>query len=114
MSIRIIYCQEPERVIPAVLIDNRANIPAITNVTGFAIKAYTDAQVAMIVPGVLPYRLETDMGNLAGFMTLQTSGGGAGLYQFVLRPAFLSQKTEILGIISNFIMQGNWKADFLV
>ena len=45
MKTRFIYSQyECHRIIPGVLIDNRANIPAIKNKLGSVIKAYTGAE----------------------------------------------------------------------
>ena len=39
---------EYRRIIPAILIDKRDAIPAISNKTGFEIKAYTDREVAKV------------------------------------------------------------------
>jgi hypothetical protein len=114
-KIRFIYSNwEASRLIPAVLIDCRASIPAILNKTGAEIKAYTDVQVAVVTPETLFYRLEAVDGTLAGYLTLLFDGQGTpSVAQFQLRPAFKSQEATISGFISNFIRDGIWKQDKL-
>lgn len=115
MSRRILYNESYKRVIPAVLIDSRAFVPAITTATGYEVKAYTDAQVSLVTSTVIPYKIETDNGNLAGYFNLQvsTSPVSASVLNKQLRPAFQQFESEINQEISNFIQSSNWKADYL-
>lgn len=115
MTYKIVYCQEPNRVIPSVLIDARASIPEIANQIGVTIKAYTDAKVALVTATVISYRIETEEGNLAGFFSLQVILGSktASIQQFVLRPAFEQFLATISGLINTFITNNQWQADYL-
>lgn len=100
---------------PAVLIDSRANIPAITTASGFEVKAYTDLQVDRVTNTVLPYIIETEFGNLCGYFLLQvdTVSETARLIQKQLRPAFVQFDSQISNEISNFITSNKWQEDFL-
>jgi hypothetical protein len=115
MSYRVIYNEEYRRVIPAVLIDSRANIAAIKTAGGFAVKAYTDSQVALVTDTVIPYKIETNEGNLAGYFNLSVSTNpkSAVLLNAQLRPAFVQFNSEISQIISNFIISNDWQFDYL-
>lgn len=106
MTFNFKYCQEYARLIPGVLTDSRQNIPAILNKDGWAIKTYTDAQVATIVPGVLCYEIRSLDGNLAGYFTLQINNGVGSLISTQLRPAFVSFLPGISQQIATF-MSGN-------
>lgn len=115
MNYRIIYNQEYKRVIPAVLIDSRANINAIKTATGYEVKAYTDSQVALVTSLVIPYKIETLNGNLAGYFNLTVSDNPKTvvLLNAQLRPAFVQYNSEISQLISTFIISGNWEFDYL-
>lgn len=118
---------EYPRVIPAVLIDDRANIPAIANQTGAVIKAYFDVEVDKIKNNprdVLFYRIETINakgqiadGVLAGYFSLLIKGqmptAAASLYQFQLRPPFKQNTTGLSAEIAIFIQANIWKRDLL-
>lgn len=115
---------EFQRVIPAVLIDSRASIPAIANQTGAVIKAYFDVEVtkANNPQGVLFFKIETIKnknqtadGVLVGYFSLAIKGFGvsATLYQFQLRPAFQQFSTQISAEIAIFIMNNEWKQYYL-
>lgn len=112
MNYKFIYLQEVNRVIPAVLIDARASIPEIANQVGAVIKAYTDSKVALVTDAVIPYRIETEEGNLAGYFVLQVLPK-VEMQQFVVRPAFKQVLPIISAQINTFIQQNQWKADFL-
>ncbi len=115
MSYRIIYNQEYKRVIPAVIIDSRANISAVRTAGGFAVKDYTDAQVALVTDAVIPYKIETGNGNLVGYFNLTVSDHpkAAVLLNAQLRPAFVQFNSEISQLISNFILSNDWQFDYL-
>lgn len=112
MIFRFIYCEEPERIIPAVLIDSQYTIPSIANKVGFDIKSYTDAEVNKITDSVLPYKIETELGVLAGYFTIKIQDGI--LFQYQLRPSFKSFSNTISKQISNFIQDGEYKHDTLL
>lgn len=114
MNYRFIYSQsECSRVIPACLIDKRAAIPAISGQIGSVIKAYTDSQVALVTDTCVFYKIETDMGNLAGYFTLSVGGSAVVILQYELRPAFEQFSVVISGLIANFISNGTWQNDYL-
>jgi hypothetical protein len=124
MTYRFIYSNsESNRIIPAVLIDKRAAIPEIKNQVGSIIKAYTDARAALVTEDVLFYKIETDLGNLAGYFTLKVVRYisepellpvyVALLQATQLRPAFEQFSGTISGLISNFITQSEWSEDYL-
>jgi len=117
MTVRFIYEPDYPRLIPAILIDARASIPAIANQIGSVIKVYTDAAVTAVTPETIVYRLENAVsGVIAGFMTVNTSNRGqvGVLGTVTLRPAYQSSAAEISTLISNFIQSGSFKADILI
>jgi len=115
MSYRFIYCKsDSHRIIPATLIDNRANIVQIKNKGGSVIKAVTDTQAAMVGDNDMFYKIETDTGNLAGFFTLRyLTAGQVTLLQFQLRGTYQQFSANISRLISNFMQNGEWMADWL-
>lgn len=115
MSITIIYSLDKSRIIPAVLIDNRAT-NGLAGKTGFEIKEVTDAAVEEVGVSDIFYILETDLGNLAGYFVLRVniSNFTVNLTNVELRPAFKSQNDEIQQQIALFINQGIWKTDILI
>ena len=115
MSYIITYDLDYKRVIPAVLIENRANIPAIKNKIGIVIKAYTDGEVAKVTESVVPYKIETNLGALVGYFTVQISnmGQNAVKFQQTLRPQFNPFTIEINIQIATFIQNNGWQQDIL-
>lgn len=115
MSYRFIFCKsDSHRIVPAVLIDNRANIPEIKNKVGSVIKTFTDAQAAMVGDTEMFYKIETENGNLAGYFTLMyVRAGEVSRLQFELRAAYQQFSAEISGLVSTFIQTSGWQADWL-
>lgn len=115
MIYKVTYNQEYKRVIPAVLIDSRGTIPAIQTVGGYELKSYNDSQVAIVTDTVIPYKIETETGNLAGYFNVQTKSETRAVLQgYQLRPAFQQFDAEILQIITNFIASNVWQYDILL
>lgn len=114
MSYRLIYSpSEVNRIIPAVLIDKRASIQAISGQNGVTIQAFTDGQVALAA-GCIFYKIETFDGNVAGYFTLKVVREGVvSLLQYELRPPFQQFDQQISQIVSNFIASGDWQFDNL-
>lgn len=113
MTFRFIYQpSEYSRIIPAVLIDARASIPAIKNQIGSAIKAYCDAEVVMVSGApfntVLFFKIEATDGSLGGYFSLRVTPLGARLRQFQLRPAFVQFNSQISMEIANFITSNQY------
>lgn len=113
---------EYRRIIPAVLIDSRATVPAIKNEIGVVIKAYTDAEVDKVTDNVLFFKIETIAnkgqtadGVLVGYFSLTVSDGGfsATLFQFQIRPAFQQFSTQISAEIVTFIGGNFWLQYYL-
>ena len=108
---------EPDysRIMMACIIDARASIPAIKNQVGSVIKDYVDEQLAMINSDSIVYKIETELGVLAGFFALQVNikNKTATLITQVLRPAFKTV-SEIPVLIGNFInITKVWQQDYL-
>lgn len=101
------------RIIPAIEIDARANNIAIADQIGDVIKAYTDSQVAKVTPDCIVYKLESENGNLAGYIVLKVTNDVANVFFMTLRPAFLQFSILIDQLISNFISNNSWQQDFL-
>lgn len=104
------------RIIPAVIIDSRATIPAISNAIGSVIKAYFDIEINKVKNDdrVLFFKIETvdlpnsenlklEDGVLVGYFSLLTKGTNAILYQRQIRPSFTFLDTQISAEITTFI-----------
>lgn len=113
MNFHFTYCENYQRLMTGVLIDSQYNINAISGKLGSVIKAYTDAEVSKVNDNVLPYRIENDNGNLAGYFTLTINGNSVYLFQVQFRPAFVPFDTQILSEINAFIINGGYKKDVL-
>lgn len=114
MTYSITYSLDKRRIVPAVLIDNRAT-NGLAGKTGAAIKVVTDAAVAAITSQDLFYLLETDSGNLAGYFVLRVylSNFSVNLVSIELRPAFKDQSVVINQRVAVFVNSGLWKTDYL-
>ena len=110
MMYRVIYDDQYFRTIPACMIDARVGTP-LANATGAMMEEFIQPKVALIVPGVLPYKLESPNGNLAGVFALQTSSTGAVLLFSIIRPAFVEDQVNISQEIVNFIQGQDWVYD---
>ena len=115
MDFNFIYEVDYSRLIPAIVIDSRGQIPEILNMPGSVIKAFADSLVDEIDSSILVYKIETMTGNLAGYFTVKVNPDGSGTRgpSMYLRPAFLQKSTEISAKISNFITNGSYGADHL-
>jgi hypothetical protein len=109
-----IYCGDSyRRMMWGVIADSRVNIPAVKNGTGWVIKAYVDSQIALVGPGVVVYKLETKLGNIAGYIGLYTGPGQVGVIFSQFRPAFVSDIVNINQNIATFVSGNNWLFDIL-
>lgn len=97
----------------AVINDSRNTIPAIAGASGMAICAYIQAQISLVGPNDLVYRIATEDENLAAYVVLRVQDGGASKLLYQPRPAFQSFQTQISGIISKFIVENAFLQDFL-
>jgi len=114
MTFHLVYDENYILTIPAVLIDNRANLP-IANKTGKEIKIYTDAEVEKVVPGVITYKIENDLGNLAGYLLLKQGNfeNSIDILKLVLRPQFQSFTDQINEQVKIYMSGGGWKFETL-
>ncbi len=113
MTFYISYCIEYNRILPAIILEGRQSIAATKDKTGFEVKAYFDAEIAKVVDGVLPYKMETETGNLACYFSLKQVGAGIEQYQLFVRPNFLAFNSDIILKISTFINEGLFEKDIL-
>lgn len=114
MTFRFIYEPDYPRIIFACMMDARAGTP-LANKIGAVQKQFIDTEVGKVTPDTIVYRIETDLGVLAGFFSLLVGNRGTtvSVYQFVLRPAFQSLGAGIQENISNFISNNGWQPDYL-
>lgn len=114
MTFDFIFSREQQRIIQAVMIDSRATSMPI-GLNGNQIKPLVDAQVLLVTPTVIFYKIETVNGNLVGYFSLQvdTANKSATLLQYQLRASFMSFDTEIKNQINGYIVNGEWKGDYL-
>jgi len=116
VTYRFIYSNpEAARIISGVNLDSRNTINALKNKDGFGVKTYSDTMIALVDSSVIFYKLETDNGTVAGFVSLKTNleRTTAMIFQLQLRPAFQQFATDISTIINNFIANGAWRPDIL-
>lgn len=115
MTYRFIYDNaDKHRIISAVMIDSRAGIPAIKNQIGSVVKTVIDSQIALVVDNCLFYKIETENGNLAGYLCLKIGANDqVTVLLFELRTSYEEYSSEISTQMSNFITSGEWKQDFL-
>jgi hypothetical protein len=102
-----------QRTVSGIIYDSQYTIPSISNKPGIIVKAYADVEIAKIIYDVIPYKIETDNGNLVGYFTLQTNGNKATLLQMQLRSSFSIFNEYILILISDFIISNKWIYDIL-
>lgn len=102
---------------PTIFIDNRASITEIKNKTGFVIKAWIDEQLTLINDSSITYKIESELGVLCGFFTIQVNDESktAVLLLKQLRPAFkdIQISVDLSLQIANFIHNNLWHPDFL-
>lgn len=115
MTYNFIFEPDYSRIINSIFIDNRTSIPEIKNQTGYVIKNYIDEQLALINDNCITYKIETELGVLAGFFTIEvnTENKTAVLLMKQIRPAFKQFEQDITLQINNFIFNNEWKGDFL-
>lgn len=113
MTFTLVYELDFKRVMSAVINDSRNTIPQTTNKPGMEIYAYIQSQIALVVPGVLIYRITTDTGNLSGFCAIEVQGQTISLLFYQLRPAAQAFSTQILQIIATFIQQNGPLQDII-
>jgi hypothetical protein len=115
MTYQITYSLDKRRIVPAVLIDNRAT-NGLAGKTGFEIKSVTDAAVLDITTQDIFYLVETELGNLAGYFVLRVylTNFSVNLISIQLRPAFKDQSADINQKIADFVNSGLWKTDYLI
>jgi hypothetical protein len=114
MNYFIQYEPDYPRILPSMIIECRAAIPAIKNQTGTVIKRYVDNQKSFIKDNSIFYKVEADNGVLAGVFSVDVNANKTVLLNInFIRPSFLQYKTDILKIINNFINSNKWQQDYL-
>lgn len=111
-SYTITYCENYKALFWGIIADSRSNIPGIKDAVGNVIKSYVDSQIALVVPGVIPYKIEIS-GSVAGFFGLKTGGGAAEIVFLQLRPAFTGDVLAVNQQISTFISSSSYQFDTL-
>ena len=114
MTYSLKYDLDQQRLIMAVVNDSRSVIPSLgSTADGNAVYAYSQSLIALMVPGVILYRIETLNGNLGGIVAINTNPGVVGQLFLVLRPAAVPFLSEISQIISTFIIERQYLRDIL-
>jgi hypothetical protein len=114
MTYYLKYEIDVQRLIMAVVNDARAIIPALgPNADGNAVYAYSQTLIALMVPGVILYRIETLNGNLGGICAINTNPGAIGTVFLQLRPPAVPFLSEISAVIATFISENQFLQDVL-
>jgi hypothetical protein len=113
MNYYLKYEMDTQRLIMAVVNDARSVIPLLVEQDGNAIYAYSQGLIALMVPGVILYRIETLNGNLGGIVAINTNLGAVGVVFLQLRPAAVPFLSQISQIINTFIQENTFLQDVL-
>ena len=112
MEFRFIYEFYYAKLIQFVLLDARKTaFPVVGN--GNVLQPLVDAKIALVTPNVIPYRIESDNGVIAGYFTLEINENIPTLQQSQIRPNFGTYSTQINTDINNFIISNGWRKDYL-
>jgi hypothetical protein len=115
MTIRFIYEPDYPRIIFACMMDARQGTP-LANKPGAIQKQFIDSAINAVTPDVIPYRLESELGVMIGYISLKVGNMGqtAVLFQETYRPAFANMVPEIQQNISKFVSSLAWRDDILI
>lgn len=115
MNVNFVYEPDYGRVISATYTDSRSSVPEIKNKVGAVIKEYIDAQVSLVSDKSIVYKVESDLGTIAGFfvISVNTFNKTANLQTSVLRPSFKQYFSEISDEIVKFTNGTEWQQDYL-
>lgn len=97
------------------MIDARATtMPA--NANGNQMQPIIDAVIDLVGASSLPYKIETDNGNLVGFIVLLVNRSflTATLQASCIRPQYSSDLTAINAFINSFRIGTDWLTDILL
>lgn len=114
MTYNFIYDENYKLTFRAVIIDARAGTP-LARKNGTIINDFVNQEIDKVVEGVITYKIETNLGNLAGYITLKKTnmGNSAVVLQQLLRPAYQQFTNDISQGIQNLLISGDWKFDTL-
>lgn len=115
MTFNFIYATESTRIISATILDARFTIPELKDLGGFEVKDFVDLQISTLNSDTLLYKIETELGNMAGYFTLVVGNMGLSAVKSTqfLRPNYQGLENEINISVSEFVQNGLWKQDFL-
>lgn len=113
MTFSLQYELDVKRIISAVINDSRSIIPETAGKDGNAVYAYAQAQIQLVGPGVLLYRVATENGGLGGYVALQVQNGVASVLLMQPRPAFVPFLGQISQTIANFITGNEFLQDMI-
>jgi hypothetical protein len=78
MTFYLEYEIDYHRLISAIVNDSRSVIPSLSGADGNQVYAYAQSLIAMVVPGVIVYRIVGNNGILCGIMGFSTVSGSSG------------------------------------
>lgn len=112
--IYILYTQDVNQIVAAVNIDARATTMQL-GWNGIEVQAFLDEILSLFTENTLLYKLETELGVLAGYFTLDVirSKKTAIRSSLVLRPAFQINQVDIIAQTDAFITRNDWNDDIL-
>lgn len=113
MTFYATYLIEYSRVLAGIILEGRQSLAQTKDKTGFEVKAFFDSEINKVTTNVVPYKIETEQGNLAAYFSVLTDGIAGQQYQLFIRPSFAAYALQLSLFISNFIGNGSWKADIL-
>lgn len=113
MTFFVQYAEEYSRVIAGIVLEVRQTLDATKNKSGFEVFDFYTSEIEKVMEDVIPYKLETESGNLAAYFSVKVTGNGGALYQKFVRPNFRQFDIDISQKINSFIFNNDWKQDFL-
>lgn len=115
MDVTLIYNEDYDRIVPAVLIDTRITNTFIQGSNGWVINSYVELELQKIASNVLFYRIESALGSLVGYCMIQVNETtlSASILSLNVRNCFNNDKGDVANQINNFITNGTWFQDYL-
>lgn len=112
MTFTISYRQEYEKIIQAIMIDNRLRLE-MNGQNGNIVQQKIDAEVSAIGNPPLFYVIESNSGNLCGYFYIKIVNDAGTLGKKNYRPQYVKNFDEFDDMVTKFISSNQWKNDYL-
>lgn len=114
MTYDFIYESDYKRLIQAVINDSWDIIPQTKGQIGSVVQAYSNSQLNLITANCIVYKIESNNGNIVGFVVLQVNSNVASILISQFRPAFVQFSTVLYQLINTFVQKNFWQDDILL